>query len=89
MVKEEIWSIALPRVSAFFREQGDMAEKDANTFTFRSCRIQLTERSAIFEDIARLRLYGLLRIESGIKEKRLEAATVRDVLQHVAFRGKI
>ena len=43
MVKEEIWSIALPRVSAFFRKQEDVTEEDTNTFTFRSCRIRLTE----------------------------------------------
>ena len=34
-----------------------------------------------------VKLYGLLRIESGIKEKRLEAATVRDVLQQLADCG--
>ena len=28
-----------------------------------------------------VKLYGLLRIESGIKEKQLEAATVKEVLQ--------
>ena len=43
MVKEEIWSIALPRVSAFFQKQEDVTEEDTNTFTFRSCRIRLTE----------------------------------------------
>ena len=34
-----------------------------------------------------VKLYGLLRIESGIKEKQLEAATVRDVLQQLADCG--
>jgi len=34
-----------------------------------------------------VKLYGLLRIESGIKEKRLEAATVKEVLQHLAGCG--
>ena len=29
----------------------------------------------------RVKLYGLLRIESGIKERQLEAATVKDVLE--------
>ena len=31
----------------------------------------------------RVKLYGLLRIESGIKERQLEAATVKDVLQQL------
>ena len=43
MVKEEIWSIALPRVSAFFRKQEDVTEESANTYIFGSCRITLTE----------------------------------------------
>ncbi len=34
-----------------------------------------------------VKLYGLLRIESGIKEKQLEAATVRDVLQQLTDCG--
>ena len=29
----------------------------------------------------RVKLYGLLRVESGIKERQLEAATVREVLE--------
>ena len=29
----------------------------------------------------RVKLYGLLRIESGIKERQLEAATVKEVLE--------
>ena len=43
MIKDEIWSISMQRARAFFREQEDVTEEDANTFTFRSCRIQLTE----------------------------------------------
>ena len=34
-----------------------------------------------------VKLYGLLRIESGIKEKQLEAATVADVLDTLAACG--
>ena len=34
-----------------------------------------------------VKLYGLLRIESGIKEKRLEAATVKEVLDALAACG--
>jgi molybdopterin converting factor small subunit len=34
-----------------------------------------------------VKLYGLLRIESGIKEKKLEAGTVREVLEHLAGCG--
>ena len=34
-----------------------------------------------------VKLYGLLRIESGIKEKQLEAATVKEVLDHLAEGG--
>ena len=30
-----------------------------------------------------VRLYGLLRIESGIKEKKLEAANVKEVLEQL------
>ena len=30
-----------------------------------------------------VKLYGLLRIESGIKEKQLQAASVREVLQQL------
>ena len=33
------------------------------------------------------KLYGLLRIESGIKEKQLEAATVKEVLEQLAACG--
>ena len=34
-----------------------------------------------------VRLYGLLRIESGIKEKQLEAATVKEALDRLAICG--
>jgi len=34
-----------------------------------------------------VKLYGLLRIESGIKEKQLEAESVKEVLQQLAALG--
>ena len=34
-----------------------------------------------------VKLYGLLRIESGIREKQLEAATVKDVLDALVLCG--
>ena len=34
-----------------------------------------------------VKLYGLLRIESGIKEKQFEAATVKDVLEQLTSCG--
>ena len=34
-----------------------------------------------------VKLYGLLRVESGIKEKQLEAAAVKDVLEALASHG--
>ena len=34
-----------------------------------------------------VKLYGLLRIESGIKEKQLEASTVKEVLDTLAYCG--
>ena len=34
-----------------------------------------------------VKLYGLLRIESGIREKQLEAAAVKDVLDALALSG--
>ena len=43
MVKDEIWSISIQRARAFFREQEDVTEENANTFVFGSCRIALTE----------------------------------------------
>ena len=43
MIKEEIWSISIQRARSFFREQEDVTEESANTFSFGSCRIQLTE----------------------------------------------
>ena len=43
MIKEEIWSISVQRARSFFREQEDVTEEGANTFSFGSCRIDLTE----------------------------------------------
>ena len=43
MTKEEIWSISPERARAFFRNQKDVTEENANTFRFLSCRIILTE----------------------------------------------
>ena len=43
MTKEEIWSVPIQRVRAFFREQEDVIEESMNVFIFGSCRIQLTE----------------------------------------------
>ena len=34
-----------------------------------------------------VKLYGLLRIESGIKQKQLEAATVKEILEALAGCG--
>jgi molybdopterin converting factor small subunit len=34
-----------------------------------------------------VKLYGLLRIESGIREKQLQAATVKEVLEQLAACG--
>ncbi len=34
-----------------------------------------------------VKLYGLLRIESGIKEQQMEAATVKDVLKNLSDCG--
>ena len=34
-----------------------------------------------------VKLYGLLRIESGIKQKQMEAATVKEVLEQLAACG--
>ena len=43
MVKDEIWSISIQRARAFFREQEDVTEEDANTFVCGSCHIQIAE----------------------------------------------
>jgi len=43
MVKEEIWSISIQRARSFFREQYDITEEGINDFSYRSCRIHLTE----------------------------------------------
>ena len=34
-----------------------------------------------------VKLYGLLRIESGIRERQVEAASVREVLQDLLMQG--
>ena len=34
-----------------------------------------------------VKLYGLLRLDSGIKEKQLEASTVKEVLEHLTDCG--
>ena len=43
MRKEEIWSISIQRAGNFFRNQEDVTEEGPNDFTYRSCRIHLTE----------------------------------------------
>ena len=43
MIKEETWSVSLQRARAFFRDQTDVSEENANTFLFRTCRVELTE----------------------------------------------
>ena len=43
MMKEEIWSIAIQRARAFFREQEDVTEESPNEFVYGSCKILLTE----------------------------------------------
>lgn len=43
MVKEETWSVPIQRARAFFREQPDVTEENANAFVFGTCRIDLTE----------------------------------------------
>ena len=43
MLKEEIWSISIQRARSFFRDQEDVTEESITDFTFRSCRIHLTE----------------------------------------------
>jgi len=43
MIKEETWSVSIQRARAFFREQEDVTEENANLFVFGTCRIQLTE----------------------------------------------
>ena len=45
MMKEEIWSISLPRACDFFRRQKDVAEDASYSFRFRCCRITLAEAS--------------------------------------------
>lgn len=43
MMKEETWSVSMQRARAFFRDQEDVTEENANTFHFNTCRITLTE----------------------------------------------
>ena len=43
MIKEEIWSIPIQRARSFFREQEEVVEEGINDYSFRSCRIHLTE----------------------------------------------
>ena len=43
MLKEVIWSISIQRARSFFRDQEDVTEEGINDYTFRSCRIHLTE----------------------------------------------
>ena len=43
MIKEEIWSISIQRARNFFLEQEDVTEEGENSFSFASCRIDLTE----------------------------------------------
>ena len=43
MMKEEIWSISIQRARSFFREQEEVLEDGINDYSFRSCRIHLTE----------------------------------------------
>ena len=43
MIKEETWSVSLPRAKAFFREQQDVTEESAGVYLRGTCRITLTE----------------------------------------------
>ena len=43
MIKEETWSISIQRAREFFRLQEDVTEEGINDYSFRSCRIHLTE----------------------------------------------
>ena len=43
MIKEETWSVPMPRARAFFRAQCDVTEESADIYCFGSCRITLTE----------------------------------------------
>ena len=43
MINEETWSVSIQRARAFFRDQEDVQEENANTYLFGSCRITLTE----------------------------------------------
>ena len=43
MVKDEIWSIPVQRICAFFRLQENVTEAASSVFLFHSCRITLSE----------------------------------------------
>ena len=43
MRKEEIWSVPIVRIRAFFRAQPDVALDAEDRWSFRSCRILLEE----------------------------------------------
>jgi len=43
MIKEEIWSIDIRNARKFFREQEGVSEESQNSFSYGSCRIELTE----------------------------------------------
>jgi len=43
MIKEEIWSIAIPHARNFFRAQPDVKEESADRYVYGDCRIELTE----------------------------------------------
>ena len=43
MLKEETWSVSIQRARSFFRELEDVTEEGINDFSFRSCKIRLTE----------------------------------------------
>ena len=63
MVKEEIWSIPLERVRAFFLAQPDVAAEAADRFRYESCRISVEPLSPALEGMwaakrTRLRLEG-------------------------------
>ena len=43
MIKEETWSVSIQRARAFFRDQEDVLEESPTVFTYKTCRVQLTE----------------------------------------------
>ena len=55
MIKEETWSVSLPRAKAFFREQQDVTEESAGVYLRGTCRITLTElKPSIAHSLIRL-----------------------------------